>query len=256
MIIRPQPPHRFRMPNKYYVLRCIGYSFQVVFVLFLWFFLVQWCMKCLFMNEVHWKGHSMRCAFVCMRCIGICEVPCLKELHCTLVWGAFIGIQCCWKLGWGGLQCIVNVRGELVSMRCIGMYEVPWYTNLTHHLLLLEALCCSKNLLFLQLSWVILGLLDVQHEVLSLLDADIVNDFLFHTKCYINMHKATLLSYSWYLLSNEQLCCLMSNNVYKLWPNVCPCIHRQSLFYNNNNNNKGFYIALKLRKYWYQSALQ
>ena len=26
--------------------------------------------------------------------------------------------------------------------------------------------------------------------------------------------------------------------------------------YNNNNNNEGFYIALKLRKYWYQSALQ
>ena len=25
---------------------------------------------------------------------------------------------------------------------------------------------------------------------------------------------------------------------------------------NNNNNNEGFYIALKLRKYWYQSALQ
>ena len=25
---------------------------------------------------------------------------------------------------------------------------------------------------------------------------------------------------------------------------------------NNNNNNEGFYIALKLRKYWYQGALQ
>ena len=33
-------------------------------------------------------------------------------------------------------------------------------------------------------------------------------------------------------------------------------LHVLSLSFNNNNNNEGFYIALKLRKYWYQSALQ